>query len=279
MTIDVFQVRSSTLSAQPLICLACPPVPHSGTLLAGGYDGLVHVYCFETASVLGGWAPGDDAVSALCTLGSAVITGDASGNLAAWDWHRQFWQMKSPSLQQLLPPIQPAVQTFVGLEGEGIWGLAANRQTLLAGTDAGSVLSWDVRAGASPVWQTTLCPDAISAVRWLSNELAVAGSTDGRLRMVDVRRSGTVLAVSALGAPVLALDVASRDVVLAGDEEGSLWSWQPTELGRAQSNQRLVRRDAGLSAVLALPALARPTGRVVLGTERGDLDIFQVSGY
>ncbi|RMZ56596.1 hypothetical protein APUTEX25_004760 [Auxenochlorella protothecoides] len=275
------QVRCASLSAQPLTCLALArPDPRGHPLaLAGGYDGEVRAYCARTGCSAGGWVPGDDAVSALCTLGSGVVVATASGGLAAWETGggRHPWRPVGRSLGgggAVLPLLD-----LEGLQGEGAWSLAAlpagshPGPLILAGTEAGAVLGWDPRRGGAPAWRSVLGQDIVAglSVDAGSAPRVSAAAADGRLRLLDLRRGGAVMASAALGSPLLCAACPGPGWTAAGDEEGAAWLWRAPGGGRPARAWRGEAGDA-LNALALGPPGPDGSPRVALfGTEGGSL--------
>ncbi|KAK2075812.1 hypothetical protein QBZ16_001553 [Prototheca wickerhamii] len=202
------QVRCTALSGQPLACLARAPGA-GGALLAGGYDGLVHVFDVPTSRELGAWAPGGRR--------GHLAGGDGRPRRGRGRRQRQPRGVglgtaavgRAPARGRCRRPRQPAAQVFEGLAGEGVWCLAAAHEQLLAGSELGTVAAWDARAGPAPTWRASLGPDAVSSLAWVDDRHVVAAATDGRLRVLDTRLGGSVLAAVALGAPVTGLGAAT----------------------------------------------------------------------
>ena len=241
--------RSSKVSDLTLSAIA--PLPSSRLLALGGWDNRVHLYSLPGSSVLSSFEAHEDAVSALVSRGSSLVT-------ASWDAAVKVWAMREADIDR------QAVHELHEHETP-IKALAVDEEGKVAvsGSEDGMVIVWDLRQGRKVrvVEDTT---EEITALAMLpgGKEFVVASGE------ADVKRygvGGEVVATYACGENVHAV-VAEGEVggrVLVGGEEGVL-RWLDMKTGGVKQMGKLETHQGAIKCIAVSP----DGSRVAVGTSR-----------
>ncbi|BBN03886.1 factor associated with neutral sphingomyelinase activation [Marchantia polymorpha subsp. ruderalis] len=225
-----FQVRATKLGNLPLAAVALAASSDAyPTVLAGSYDDCVYAYSVDYGRALGKIRVHDDTVSCVEVAGTGnlrMITGSWDATVKVWSIEegRGGWAASFSSVSGNTERV-PDCEIF---EHEvAVWSLdvSENGHLAVSGAEDGTVKAWDLRASTSSVWQYGAGTNAITGLRLTDDSSnVVVASTDGSLRVLEMRRSGAELASKDCGSPLKCCDIAGP-LVIAGSEDGALHFW------------------------------------------------------
>ncbi|KAG6550710.1 hypothetical protein Mapa_007807 [Marchantia paleacea] len=225
-----FQVRATKLGNLPLAAVALAASSDAyPTVLAGSYDDCVYAYSVDYGRALGKIRVHDDTVSCVKVAGTGnlrMITGSWDATVKVWSIEegRGGWAASFSSVSGNTERV-PECDIF---EHEvAVWSLdvSENGHLAVSGAEDGTVKAWDLRASTSSVWQYGAGTNAVAGLRLTEDSSnVVVASTDGSLRVLEMRRSGAELASKDCGSPLKCCDIAGP-LAIAGSEDGALHFW------------------------------------------------------
>jgi len=146
---------------------------------------------------------------------------------ASWDSTVKIWSIAEGRGSSVTSAKATAIPDAEFLEHDSaIWSLDVEPEGNLAvsGAEDGTIIAWDLRSATSCVWQSSTGSSA-AGLRLTSNaNQVVVASTDGSLRVLEMRRAGDVLATKECGNPLRCCEIA-ENLIIAGSTDGSLHFW------------------------------------------------------
>ena len=207
-----------------------------------------------------GWAR-DRPVAAVVALGLGEVK-DVS-----------IWDVEDP----LVP--QPLGRITSGPTDGRTWGagdISPDGRTVVAGTDGGALLVWDVEDPSAPVERTggRLEVGVPSLVRFVRDDLVMVSTEGGEVVLVSVPPAGDVVVTRRLVAGPTTLMLASSDadvsLVAAGGADGTTYLWRP------DGGTDPVATIDGDGIVYAVALTSDGSRLAVSGTDRG-VRVYDVS--